>query len=166
MTDANGCTATTTQCITQPVIGNLTTVSTDETCFGACNGTITSTITGGVAPFNFLLNPGNINNGTGVYNNLCSGIYTIIVTDANNNTVSSIDTINGPAQIIYTAATPTNINCFGAANGLINVTTTAGIGVVTYTINPLGPQTNTNGVFTSLTAQCYTVTATDANGFW
>lgn len=164
VTDANGCTATTTQCITQPVIGNLTTVSTDETCFGACNGTITSTITGGVAPFNFLLNPGNINNGTGVYNNLCSGIYTIIVTDANNNTVSSIDTINGPAQIIYTAATPTNINCFGAANGLINVTTTAGVGVVTYTINPLGPQTNTNGVFTSLTAQCYTVTATDANG--
>ncbi|MBK6819886.1 MAG: hypothetical protein IPG85_09995 [Bacteroidetes bacterium] len=42
VTDANGCTATTTQCITQPVIGNLTTVSTDETCFGACNGTIAS----------------------------------------------------------------------------------------------------------------------------
>ncbi|MBK6819885.1 MAG: hypothetical protein IPG85_09990 [Bacteroidetes bacterium] len=39
-----------------------------------------------------------------------SGIYTIVVTDA-NSPVSSIDTINGHAQIIYTAATPTNINC-------------------------------------------------------
>ena len=39
-----------------------------------------------------------------------------------------------------------------------------GTGVISYKITPLGPQTNTSGNFTGLTAQCYTVTATDANG--
>ncbi|MBK9482268.1 MAG: hypothetical protein IPO02_09900 [Bacteroidetes bacterium] len=56
------------------------------------------------------------------------------------------------------------MTCFGAGNGLINVAASGGVGLITYTITPLGPQTNINGVFSALTAQCYTVTATDING--
>jgi hypothetical protein len=164
VTDANGCTATTSQCITEPPIGILTAVATNESCFGACDGTITSSITGGVAPFNFVLTPGNIGNATGFYTNLCAGTYTVTVTDANNNTTSTTATVGGPTQIVWNNAVATNVTCFGAGNGLINVAASGGVGLITYTITPLGPQTNINGVFSALTAQCYTVTATDING--
>ncbi|MBK6819589.1 MAG: hypothetical protein IPG85_08420 [Bacteroidetes bacterium] len=48
VTDANGCTATTSHRITEPLDRILTAVATNESCFGACDGTITSSITGGV----------------------------------------------------------------------------------------------------------------------
>lgn len=121
VTDANGCTATTSQCITEPPIGIVTAVATNESCFGACDGTITSSITGGVAPFNFVLTPGNIGNATGFYTNLCAGTYTVTVTDANNNTTSTTATVGGPRQIVWNNAVATNVTCFGAGNGLINV---------------------------------------------
>jgi gliding motility-associated-like protein len=66
--------------------------------------------------------------------------------------------------LVWNNAIATNISCFGAANGTITVNASGGTGLITYTINPLGPQPNITGVYTGLTPQCYTVTATDASG--
>jgi gliding motility-associated-like protein len=166
LTDAAGCTATTVQCITQPPIPNLvvTGVVTDETCFGKCDGTLTLGTTGGTAPYTYLLAPGNIPSPTGIYSNLCVGTYTVTSTDINNATGTATFTIGGPTQLQWNNAVATNISCFGAANGALNVNASGGTGLITYTINPLGPQPNITGVYTGLTPQCYTVTATDANG--
>ncbi|TPV31557.1 hypothetical protein FJ651_15335, partial [Paucihalobacter ruber] len=58
----------------------------------------------GVAPFSYTLNPGNITNTSGLFENLSGGDYTITVTDANGCTktsdIISLVTISGDAPTI------------------------------------------------------------------
>ena len=180
--DAAGCTATATYTLALPPIPDLVQDSlTNVLCFGACTGKAFTTTTGGTSPFTYAITPnnnapcGNAVAGTGVnvgdYSNLPTGNYTIIVSSTAATTLGGgcKDSVSffinqPPSAVSITSVTKDSVQCFGQNNGLINVIATGGTGVITYKITPLGPQTNITGQFTGLTAQCYTVTATDANG--
>ncbi|MBK9481836.1 MAG: SprB repeat-containing protein [Bacteroidetes bacterium] len=76
VTDANGCTATSTQTIAPPNSPTITAVvTTDVDCNGGNNGSITVTATGGLGALNYNLQPVNQNNATGIFTNLAAGVY-------------------------------------------------------------------------------------------
>ncbi len=70
--------------------------------------------------------------------NIKSGTYSVIVTDANTCTATNSYTINvtgGPVTAALTSTT--NVNCFGNANGAIDITPSGGS--APYTLSGTGP---------------------------
>lgn len=91
--DAAGCSVSqqaTVNDISTLAITNIT--STDPTC-GNNDGTITITITGGVAPYSYSIDNGNTTQTSGNFSGLSDGTYTVTVKDSNNCTVSQIITL-------------------------------------------------------------------------
>jgi gliding motility-associated-like protein len=176
--DQAGCTASTVFTLSLPAYPVLALDSTvNVLCNGGCNGRIYTTTSGATGPFTYTITPSSqgsctatsIGANTGDYNGLwANNNYTIIVTkaygaDQCKDTIENI-IITEPTALAFNAPAVTNILCFGDNTGDITMTATGGTGQISYTINPLGPQSNTTGTFLNLTAQCYTITATDANG--
>jgi len=93
ITDKYGCMLEIPFTINQPPILNLTLTLEDEKCFNSCNGKAIANINGGVPPyqFNWNINPPQ---NAAVATNLCSGNYSITVTDSNNCTINNTFTIN------------------------------------------------------------------------
>ncbi|NOY36681.1 MAG: T9SS type B sorting domain-containing protein, partial [Chlorobi bacterium] len=165
--DNNGCIQYgSTLTLTEPAAITITgTSSTDITCNGANDGTITVTASGGTGVLQYTLNPVGTINTTGNFTNLAANTYTVEVTDANNCgpvTTTNI-TINEPPAISITGTSSSDITCNGANDGTITVTASGGTGALQYTLNP-GGTTNGTGNFTNLAANTYTVDVTDANG--
>jgi len=158
ITDANGCTATETICITQPSAVVAAATATNATCNGACDGAISVSASGGSGPYTYLWSP--IGNTTPTVNNLCAGCYTVIVTDANGCTDTEMVCITEPSAIV-TTATVTHASCNGTCDGTISVSSSGGSGLYTYLWSPIG---NTTPTVSNLCAGCYTVTVTDASG--
>jgi hypothetical protein len=94
VTDANGCTATTSVTITQPTAITLTVTSTDVTTYGGNNGSATVTATGGTPGYTYLWSNGATTSTAG---SLIAGTYTVTVTDANGCTKTASVTINQPS---------------------------------------------------------------------
>ncbi len=166
-TDANGCTSTTSTCLTGPGAFSLTSVATNVNCFGDCNGTATITPNGGVGPnYTYVISPVA---GTLVlpntYTGLCAGTYTVTGTDGGSNTATTSFTVAEPSQIVINAPVLTQTGCNPNNIGTASVTANGGTGFTkTYTLNPaMGNAPNNTGNFINLTAQTYTVTVADAN---
>ncbi len=154
VTDANGCTKTTSTTITEPTAITLSTVPTSSTC-GSANGSISLTVSGGTSPYTYSWTGGAT---TQNVSNLLAGTYTVTVTDANGctkTTSATVNNTNGPTL----STTQVNVLCNGAATGSINLTVTGGTSPYTYSWT--GGVTTQNR--TGLLAGTYTVTVTDAN---
>lgn len=134
--------------------------TTNVLCFGMNNGNISVSMANSS---NFNLQPGNVNNTNGVFGGLTAGTYTITGTDNALCTSSTITTIYQPTVLVINSVNFTNLTCFGSNDGQIAVTATGGSGIHTFSITPLGPQTNMTGIFNNLSALTYTITVTDAN---
>ena len=159
VTDANGCTASTSATIvTSPEI-ILSTDVTNVLCNGSNTGAINLSVSGGVPAFTYnwahiagVSNPMDVSN-------LGAGTYTVTVTDANSCTKSISATVSQPPVINLTATT-TKVTCNGGSNGSINLSVSGGTPGYTYQWSN-GPNTEDNN---NLTAGNYTVTVRDANG--
>jgi hypothetical protein len=138
ITDANGCTATTTVNITQPPALVASSSAPPLTC-GRDSATVTVTAIGGTPPYT----------GTGSFKRGL-GTHTFVVTDTNGCTSTTVVIVTGPPPIIASAI-PTPILCHGGSS---TITVGASGGVPPY-----------NGVGTFIrTAGIYTFIVTDANG--
>ena len=130
VTDANGGIKTVTGLVvTQPNDIVITPTVTEITCYGANNASISLNVTGGTGPYQ--ANWSNL--ATGFFqNNLAPGNYTITITDANGCTKPITITIV-EAPIFTINPVVTNISCFGANNGSINLNLIGGLAPVTLT---------------------------------
>lgn len=161
VTDINGCQVTGSGTITQPPVLAITASSTNVTCAGLNNGTVTANnATGGTSPYSYSWNGGLGTNQN--VSNVAAGTYTVTVTDAEGCTATASVTITSPTAITVNA-TSTDASC-GGSDGTLSVTsTTGGTGTYVSTVwtdassNPVG---NPNAV----SAGSYTVTVTDNNG--
>jgi gliding motility-associated-like protein len=165
--DGNGCSVTTMVTVNEPTPLTHTITSTDVLCFGDATGTITIIGSGGVGGYSYeLYNPFQTS-GTGQFTGLSAGTYTGVVIDANGcRDTTAVDTIFQPTQIVLSAPTIQNIDCFGDSTGSIGIGATDGTGAKTLTLagpvnDPIGQPSPAN--FQNLPAGIYIITATDAN---
>ncbi len=156
-TDANGCSSTATVTITEPTLLGLTVTSTNLTCNGVCIGTVTSTVTGGVAPYTYTWDSGQ---SSSAITGLCAGTYNLTVTDGNGCTETATSTITEPLLLTATSVVNNNVSCNGLSDGSATVTVTGGSPPFVYTWNNVG----STATATNLPAGNYSVTVTDNNG--
>ncbi|MBK8192270.1 MAG: carboxypeptidase regulatory-like domain-containing protein [Lewinellaceae bacterium] len=156
VTDANGCSKTSTATINNTGGPSLSTFVTNILCNGAATGAVNLTVTGGTDPFNFIWsNSASIED----INNLVAGTYTVTVTDVNGCTKTTSATVTEPPALTLSTVV-TNVLCNGFATGAINLTVTGGTGSTTY----LWSNGFTGQDPSNLSAGTYTVTVTDVNG--
>ena len=157
VTDANGCTFTTSYTITQPTSQlSATTTTTSVTCNGNNNGAISLITTGGTAPYTYIWSNGNT---TSNPKNLISGLYTVTITDANNCTYVTTQTVQQPSAILDITYFVTDVKCFGNSTGVITALVNGGTGPYSY----LWSDGSTNTSIQNLAAGIYTLTVTDVN---
>ncbi|NJN41837.1 MAG: hypothetical protein HC811_06015 [Flammeovirgaceae bacterium] len=151
--------------ITEPAVISITgNSSTNVSCNGGSDGSITVTGSGGTGPLSYTLNPGAVTNATGIFPGLSANTYTVSIDDVNSCgpvTTANI-LITEPAVISITGSGSTNVTCNAGSDGSITITGAGGTGTLTYTLNP-GAVSNITGLFTGLPANIYTVAITDAN---
>ncbi|MFH1320449.1 MAG: T9SS type A sorting domain-containing protein, partial [Bacteroidota bacterium] len=134
-----------------------TTMSTDMSCYGVCDGNAAVTVTGGSAPYTYLWNdPGSQTTSTAT--GLCGGTFTVLVTDANG----CLDSAN--TQITEPPALSVNISHTDATCGISDGSATANVsgGTVPYTYS--WNNGDSTQQITGLTSGNYYVDITDNNG--
>ena len=164
--DSNSCATATIACISQPTQINPAVTFTNPACGGTCNGSITSTPSGGTgSTYTYSWSPvgvGGIISGTAnssTYSSLCANItYTLLVTDSLNCTNISSTNLSAPVTptLTYTTVPAT---C-GSSNGSITITSTSGNGTVS--INWINTSCLSSPNCTNLSAGIYSVQLTDA----
>lgn len=150
--------------ITFPVLSNpnFSNISLNNaTCSFPNSGSISLNVINGQAPYNLSINGGPTSTNTS-WNNLSAGNYTIVASDANNCSSSTILTINQNNTINFISFSKSNIGCFGTPLGTISANAGNGNSPYTYSLNGGTPQANGN--FTINSGGTYTITATDASG--
>lgn len=162
VTDANGCFKTEIVSVYEPPLITYTTSSTNITCFGGNDATITITnTTMGGTPIQYSIDGGTTYQATGVFTNLAAGTY-IPVCNLLNGTCAitgTAITITEPDSIAL-AFTTTPTLCNGGNDGTATVIVTNGFPIFTYLWN----NGETNATANTLTAGTAIVTVTDGSG--
>lgn len=154
VTDNNGCTDALTIVITQSPEIIIAYTTTPISCYGANDASLSVTLSGGVPAYQFTWN--NLSTSLN-QNNLSAGDYIITVTDALG--CVRIETINIPeAPVFMVNPIVSNVSCFGANDGSINLNLTGGISPVTLTWS----DGSTSGLIrNNLSPGTYTATISD-----
>jgi hypothetical protein len=156
ITDARGCTANVSATVVAPVPVVATATHTDA-CFGESNGSVTATVTSGIAPYTILWSNGAT---TFTVDNLPAGTYTAVITAANGCTTSVSTTVSQPAAAMAVAMSQTPITSSGGF-GTATATVTGGTSPYTYLWDSTPSQTTQTA---NLQVGWYTVVCTDAAG--
>lgn len=156
ITDANGCSGTASTTVTTPNGPSATHVTTDISCFGANDGEINVTTTGGTGNITYAWSTivGSFEDISG----LSAGNYTLTITDANNCSFTISTTVNEPAQLTVTES-HTDVLCHGGNTGSIDITVSGGTPTYTYTWNAVNSSEDLN----NLTAGTNVLLLRDAN---
>ena len=146
VTDANGCSTTTTISVTEPtaIVANVN-ITAPIACNGG-NAILTATATGGTGAYT----------GAGTFT-VAAGNYTYTVTDANGCSSNATITVTQPSPVLLIASATNSIICIGQSSNL-NAT-----GAQTYTWSPgllLGASVSVNPVLNTT----YTVTGDNGSG--
>lgn len=167
--DANGCTATDSDIVTEPTLLVAAATGTNNTCNGGNTGTADLTVSGGTAPYTYLWS----NNATTEdISGLAAGTYTVVVTDNNGCTANAGYTVTQPTAV---SATIPNTAPTVAGHAVNTIYLGYGAQSVTLTVNAAGGTPGytyswSNGAATASTTvsptstTTYTVVVTDANG--
>ena len=142
-----------------PVIDSV--AFTDVTCFGDSNGTATVFASGGILPYSYLWSDTST---TDSISSLSTGMYSVIVTDANNCLASDSVTINEPTELVpsFIASDP---SCVDSCDGKIVVSVAGGVSPYTYYWYDLvGNILGVDSVIVDLCAGKYFSNITDDNG--
>lgn len=130
-------------------------------CAGSVDGSISVSVTGGSAPYQYQLGTGAFQAG-GVFTGLSANTYELTVLDRSGCQSKSTIVVGQPSALSLTAASRP-VNCFGPASGTITVSSAGGTGAVMYRLNNAGtPQTS--NVFAGVGVGNYSIIGTDANG--
>lgn len=157
ITDADGCTVTTSLTLTEPDALATAITPTIASC-GLSDGTLDLTVTGGTAPYSYAWdNSDSDEDPQGVP----ADTYCVTVTDANGCTIEDCaDVVNPNSPSLMEAST--DVNCFGGNDGTVEITITGGTAPFSYSWDGpmvVSPAPNHN----DLIAGTYEVTVTDVD---
>ena len=162
VTDADGCVDSVAFTIDQPTPVALSLTATDATCFGAGDGIITASASGGTPGYVF----GPLGGPTlpdDSLDGLAPGTYNLFAEDANGCRDTASATIDEPTPVVVTPASD-SVSCAGDADGVVTLTASGGtpgydFGLVDATDTLRGGPT-----FTDLVPGNYQGLVEDANG--
>jgi PKD repeat protein len=137
----------------------ISSVTTDATCFGVSNGSVSLTATNGVTPITYSLD-NNTYSSTSVFTGLAEGTYSAYAKGADGCIDSIQFVINQPTDIAINSA-PIDADC-GQSNGQITINATGGSAPYEFSING-GTTYSSNMTFTGLSAGNYSISVQDAN---
>ncbi|MDZ4705816.1 MAG: gliding motility-associated C-terminal domain-containing protein [Saprospiraceae bacterium] len=158
VTDANDCTIEGSGTVAPFDCGafSVTIDANDPLCNGESTGSATAIPVGGVAPHDYLWNTSAI---TPTISGLPGGIFSVIVTDANNCPAEQSVILTSPPPLMLSLST-TDQTMFAVNDGTATATASGGTGILLYDWSNGG----TTASITNLPPGTYTVTVTDANG--
>jgi len=150
---------TETYTVNQPTALSAITASSNVTCNGDGDGSITLTPAGGMAPYTYAWSNGPTDQNL---NNLAPGNYTVTITDSNMCTfIVPAVTITQPAVLEITISDTDNVSCLDGNDGAITTSVSGGNGGNMYAWSGT---TATTPNIENLTAGNYRVTVTDSRG--
>ncbi|MBS1625512.1 MAG: gliding motility-associated C-terminal domain-containing protein [Bacteroidetes bacterium] len=155
--DVNNCCVQDTAHVSGPPPINVIATITNNDCYGQCNGQISVTASGGVAPYTYSWNTTPPSSGQSI-SGLCAGSYTVVVTDSNGISVSNTYPVTAPPAL-GDHIDSTLITCYGAADGALSDSAYGGMPPYTITWTPGGPNP-----LSGLNPGTYAVQIIDANG--
>jgi gliding motility-associated-like protein len=130
-----------------------------ENC-SAADGAFTLSAIGGNAPYTYTTLPGNALGN--VVSGLSSGIYTIIIGDANGCKDTGTVFVGNLSSVSLNVLTVTPVKCYNVCDGSVILNVANATPPVTYSIT--GRAITTNTVITNLCSGFYLVKAMDSNG--
>jgi gliding motility-associated-like protein len=134
------------------------TAKTNVSCFGAGNGIVSVTASGGTPDYEFSLNNGAYQ-ASGTFASLIPGNHTVTIRDANSCTFSVLVSITEPDALIISES-HTDVICPEDADGSITLSITGG----TQPYNIYWSDGATVASRTNITDGEYSVVVTDVNG--
>ena len=132
----------------------------EPTCFGYANGQVRVEADGGTKPYRFNWNIPNAGNQSTV-GGLAAGLYFVDVIDTNGCRLRDTIALDHPDEL-RAELEVTDVKCYGAQDGTINMDATGGTPNYTYNLNN-GAQFNNTGEFFNLPPGRYTLQVTDLN---
>lgn len=166
--DANNCSSLlqyTTTINSLPCGYNLSTASTDVSCFGGSNGSVSINVSG-----SGVTNPVTISwtrsgtpvGNTATLNNVIAGVYNYSWSDGSGQNFTGTLTVNQPSGAMAVSMTTLNTSCAGTNDGQALASVTAnGDSPYNYAWSPAQPNAPSA---TGLSAGNYAVTVTDSKG--
>ncbi len=165
ITDNSGCDYDTTFTVNElPPIDIVLDEAADASCFGASDGSVSITVSGGAPPvLTDWTGPGGFTEGSEDLTGLVAGDYTVLVTDDNGCTALLTVSVGEPAEIIATADI-TDVLCFAETTGALDVTVSNAVPPVNYSWTGPGGFSSSDEDLTGLEAGSYDLTVTDNSG--
>ncbi len=153
VTDAHACVTTASYTINSPAPITSSIVGVNVLCHASNSGSADLTVSGGITPYSYFWSNFQISEDVA---NLGGGIYFVVITDASGCTHRDSVIIQEPSPLVLSTAV-TQINCFNANNGAIDLTVAGG--------DPTYHYNWSNGAIvedlSNLAGANYTVTVTD-----
>ena len=156
-TDVNGCTATDSVTVGEPMPFTFNASQTQVSCKGGSDGTATIEVAGGTQPYHYQWDNGDT---TQTADGLDAGFHYVTVTDDAGCKVATFALLQEPALLVADSTSAKDATCFGGNNGTASVFATGGTAPYTYLWSDAQAQITQKA--TNLAAGIYTVTVTDA----
>lgn len=156
VTDSLGCVDTATAYITEPTAVVLTIDSVrNVSCFGANDGFVAVSLTGGVGNYTYAWSNGSAND---TLSGIAGGVYILTASDLNSCTQTYQVTISEPTALVLSTSINNNVSCFGGANAAGTATVAGGNSPYTYSWS-----NGSNSDTLLAAAGTHYITVTDAN---
>lgn len=164
VTDANLCKDTISETLTQPSAPlNVIASKVNVLCYGGNTGSVSITVTGGTAPYNYQWSNGS--NSQNI-NNVIAGNYTVTVTDSKLCTAIANSTVTQPSAPLSIILSPNDTICYGQNSTISSQVSGGTPGYSYYWKDNLGNTigSNPNITLNPLSTSTYSIVVTDNNG--
>jgi gliding motility-associated-like protein len=161
ITDVNGNVSTCEQLVHVSLLQASAETTSQLSCHDASDAVISVLVEGATGSLTYSLNEAEPQS-SGTFSGLSAGTYIVMVEDENGCTALTDEIIiSNPSPIEAELTVSSQVSCYNASNGSIEVTATGGTGQLSYSLN--GNPAQTSGTFTNLEAGSYTVLVEDEN---
>ncbi len=158
VTDSKGCIIQGTLALANPPQMLSSVSQTQVSCFNACNGLAVGSVSNAIGAVSYYWTGGPVPLTTQTVSNLCAGTFSMLATDQNSCTATTIFNITQPPALTVSISAIGTPSCNGYSNGF--ATASPGGGTPGYIYN--WSNTQTAATANNLVAGSYTITVTDS----